>query len=85
MPSPSQVIQPYQFGEKYSKKTLLWLKNLPDLKPTNVIRDYEPYLPSNTSMFSKGMGGSKGAVCGQKNYAKTFEGVAEAMAEQWGQ
>ncbi len=84
LPDPSQIIQPYQFGHPYSKRTLLWLKGLPPLRPTAIIDKYTPYLPSNTSSFARGGGGSRGATTGSKNFSKTFEGVAEAMAEQWG-
>lgn len=84
LPKESQVIQPYQFGHPYSKRTLLWLKGLPELKPTNILTEYVPYLPSNTSGFSKGLGGSKGIANGSKVRSKTFIGIAQAMAEQWG-
>lgn len=85
LPTPSQVIQPYMFGHPYSKTTCLWLKNLPLLKPTDLLEDHLPFLPSNTSRFSKGGGGSKG-VCSHSAVARseTFSGVAAAMAEQWG-
>ncbi len=84
LPPPTQIIQPYEFGHPYSKKTLLWLKNLPPLKPTEIIQNHTPWLPSNTSGFSKGKGGSRGATSGSKNFSKTFTGIAAAMAEQWG-
>lgn len=84
LPPASQCIQPYEYGHPYSKRTLLWLVNLPKLKPTNVLQEHTPFLPSNTSAYAKGCGGSRGAVRGSKNYAKTFPGIAKAMAEQWG-
>ena len=84
LPKESQVIQPYQFGHPYSKRTLLWLKNLPELKPTNILKEYKPFLPSNTSQFAKGKGGSRGIAKNSKEASKTFRGVAKAMAEQWG-
>ena len=80
----SQVIQPYMFGEPYSKRTLLWLKNLPKLNPTNFVKDFTPYLPSNTGGLSRGKGGSRGVVHNAKDASKTFPGIAKAMAEQWG-
>lgn len=49
LPIESQRIQPYQFGEPFSKLTYLWLKNLPLLIPTKVCDSYKPYLPSGTS------------------------------------
>ena len=84
LPKESQVIQPYMFGEPYSKRTLLWLKNLPKLNPTNFVKDFVPYLPSNTGGLSRGKGGSRGVVHNAKDASKTFHGIAKAMAEQWG-
>ena len=84
LPKETQTVQPYEYGHPYSKRTLLWLKGLPPLEPTKICKTHVPWLPSNTSAFAKGMGGSKGAIRGSKNYAKTFSGIAEAMEEQWG-
>ena len=84
LPKESQVIQPYMFGDPYSKRTLLWLKGLPELKHTNVLKDFVPYLPSNTGGFSRGKGGSRGVAHNAKDASKTFAGIAKAMAEQWG-
>ena len=84
LPKESQVIQPYQFGHPYSKRTLLWLKGLPELKPTNILTSYTPYLPSNTGGFARGKGGSRGVAHNAKVASKTFSGIAQAMAEQWG-
>lgn len=76
LPMPSQVIQPYMFGEPYSKMTLLWLKGLPKLKPTQVLNEYKPFLQSGAknAQISKVRG---------KSRSKTFDGIAKAMAEQW--
>ena len=84
LPKESQVIQPYMFGDPYSKRTLLWLKGLPELKPTNVLEDFVPYLPSNTGGFSRGKGGSRGVAHNAKDASKTFPGIARAFADQWG-
>lgn len=77
LPTPTQVIQPYMFGEPYSKRTLLWLKGLPQLTPTKVLYEYKPFLQSGgkNAELSKVRGESR---------SKTFEGIAEAMAQQWG-
>lgn len=77
LPEPSQVIQPYMFGDPYSKRTLLWLKGLPQLTPTQVLTEYKPFLQSGgkNAELSKVRGRSR---------SKTFEGIARAMAEQWG-
>ena len=85
LPKETQRIQPYQFGEPYSKKTYLWLKGIPSLKPTNILSEYKPFLPSGTGR--KLGGDSYGAAKrgnDRLNRSKTFEGIAEAMAEQWG-
>lgn len=83
LPEPTQKIQPYEYGEPYSKATLLWLKGLPKLKPTKVLSDFTPWMPSNTGGFSRGEGGSRGIAHDQRTASKTFEGIAKAMAHQW--
>lgn len=85
LPKPTQSIQPYEFGEPYSKKTLLWLKGLPLLKPTQILTEYTPWMPSNTGGFSRGQGGSRGIAHDPKTASKTFQGIADAMAKQWGE
>lgn len=76
---PDQYIEPYEFGHKDSKKTGLWLKNLPLLKPTNIV---EPeYVIINGKRYSKTHAYNWG---NSKLRSKTYEGIAEAMAEQWG-
>lgn len=84
LPLPSQKVQPYQFGHPFSKCTCLWLKGLPKLKPTSIVDDYKPYLPRNTGGFARGKGGSRGVAHDAKTASKTFDGIAKAMAEQWG-
>ena len=83
LPKHSQAVQPYEYGHEYSKKTLLWLKNLPPLKPTDVVENYKPYLPSNTGGKKRGQSYSRGIAKNSKESSKTFEGIAKAMAEQW--
>lgn len=85
LPAPTQIIQPYQFGEPYSKKTLLWLKGLAPLQPTKVLSKYTPWISSGTGGFSRGRGGSRGVARTPQLRSKTFQGIAEAMSEQWGQ
>lgn len=77
MPKHSQEIQPYEFGHPFKKKTRLWLKGLPLLKPTNIVEVSE-------STKIAGNWFNKGGKDRQCNRSKTFEGIAEAMAEQWG-
>ena len=76
LPRYSQIIQPYQFGHPYQKKTCLWLKKLPDLKPTKVLEK-----PQSTKVAGNWF--NKGGKERQMNRAKTFQGIADAMAEQW--
>lgn len=85
LPPYTQTTQPYEHGHPYSKKTCLWLKGLSKLKPTNIV---EP-ICSWVSGGSKDNHGNKRKNCGMtfrdsKTKSKTFEGIARAMAEQWG-
>ena len=77
LPKYSQTIQPYEYGHPFQKKTCLWLKNVPQLEPTNIVSIRQSTkVPGNWF--------NKGGKDRQKNRAKTFEGIADAMAEQWG-
>lgn len=76
MPPHSQEIQPWQFGHHVQKKTRLWLKGLPKLEPTEIVEPKE-------SCHDAGTWFNVGGKDRQKNRAKTFPGVARAMAEQW--
>ncbi len=84
LPAYTQIVQPYEYGHPYSKRTLLWLRNLPNIKPTNIIEQHKPYLPSNTGGKKRGQHYSFGVVKNSKESSTTFSGMAEAMAEQWG-
>jgi site-specific DNA-cytosine methylase len=81
---PDQTIQPYQFGHPYSKATCLWLKNLPNLVPTKIIAEYGPWVASNTSFRKRNGLPPKGKVHGAREASRTFQGIADAMADQWG-
>lgn len=79
---PDQIIQPWQFGHPAAKKTCLWLKGLPLLKPTNVLPLPEcGYWENQTPPGQNKLGPS--ATRGQDR-ARTYEGIAVAMAQQWG-
>ena len=86
LPEKTQVIQPYEFGHPYTKKTYLWLKGLPNLVPTNIVEPVGPYVCGNAEIWKKQA--AKGIVYGKeksaKHRSKTFEGIAQAMADQWG-
>lgn len=84
LPPPTQVIQPFQFGEPYSKATCLWLKGLPPLRPTEIVAEHTPFLPSNVSGAKKGQKWSRGVAHNAKDASKTFKGIATAIAAQWG-
>ena len=83
LPKHTQTIQPYEYGHPYSKNTRLWLKNLPQLKPTNNLKIFKPYLPSNTGGKKRGQKSSTGVVHNWKDASRTFQGIAKAMADQW--
>lgn len=85
LPPYTQAIQPWQFGHPYTKRTCLWLKGLPPLQPTKIIREgVTPYVNGGC----KDANGNYRRFQGRKERdprirAKTFQGVAQAMAEQW--
>lgn len=69
---PDQIIQPWQFGHGETKATCLWLKNLPLLRPTNIVagrHDRVHREPPSSNRW--------------KNRSRTYQGIAEAMANQW--
>lgn len=86
LPKYSQIIQPFEYGHPYSKKTCLWLKNLSKLNPTNILNEYKPYISCGTSRNkgNKDKSGFSRAGGSSKIRSKTFPGIARAMAEQWG-
>ena len=70
---PDQTIQPWQFGHGETKRTCLWLKNLPKLEPTDIVEGREQRIwkmPPSADRW--------------KERSKTFQGIANAMADQWG-
>lgn len=70
---PDQIIQPWQFGHGEVKSTCLWLKNLPLLQPTNVVSGREPKIHYMSPSVNR-----------SKDRSRTYQGIADAMAEQWG-
>lgn len=85
LPMYTQAIQPYEYGEPYSKKTCLWLKSLPKLKPTKILTEYKPYISCGTSANkgNRDKAGVSRAGGAAKIRSKTFKGIAAAMAQQW--
>ena len=88
---PDQIIQPWQFGDKYSKSTCLWLKNLPLLVPTKIVEkgEFIEWIDKNgkkkrqAKWFYEALKNSKNAEERAKIRSKTFPGIANAMATQW--
>lgn len=85
LPPYTQVVQPYEYGHPWSKKTCLWLKGLEPLKPTNIIENPRPFCSSGSYSGThdpkyKGASRKGGS---SKSRSKTFPGIAKAMAEQW--
>lgn len=79
---PDQIIQPYQFGHQTTKAICLWLKGLPLLQPSNVVdKGPRKFYESGRSspMWHANTGGGSG-----KKRSVTFQGIADAMADQWG-
>lgn len=70
---PDQIIQPWQFGHGETKATCLWLKNLPPLTPTNIVEGREARVHKMPPCQDR-----------WKERSRTYEGIAAAMAEQWG-
>jgi hypothetical protein len=86
---PDQIVQPYWFGHPRQKRTAFWLANLPLLKPTNILPKPEPaYLCQGKKSFGKAIHFVEAAPGDgeerRKYRSRTFTGIAEAMAEQWG-
>lgn len=81
---PTQIIQPFYFGEPYRKATCLWIKGLPKLEPTEIVKPtckwVKHYLKSKNDL----VGYEKSGVLTAKERSKTFRGIAKAMADQWG-
>lgn len=70
---PTQIIQPWQFGHGECKATCLWLKNLPKLIPTNVVKDRKCSIHRMPPSRDRA-----------RKRSRTFQGIADAMADQWG-
>jgi site-specific DNA-cytosine methylase len=81
---PDQIIQPYQFGHDASKKTCLWLKNLPLLRPTEMV---EPRMVNGKPRWANQTDSGQNKLPPSKDRwrlrSKTYQGIANAMAHQW--
>ena len=90
---PDQIVHPYHFGDKASKSTCLWLKNLPKLEHTNVVAkgEFKEWIDKKSGKLKKQAKWYYDALITAKSSAerrtlrsKTFKGMAEAIADQWG-
>lgn len=83
---PDQIIQPFMFGDPFSKKTCLWLKGLPELTPTNIVGTGEKVTYASGKSMPKWYADAYKLPPAQraKVRSKTFDGIAKAMADQWG-
>ena len=80
----SQIVNPYEFGEPFRKRTCLWLKNLDPLVPTDLVQPIDKYFSTgrkavSTDITTKGTG-----VVRQRERSRFWKGIATAMADQWG-
>lgn len=88
---PDQIIQPFEFGDPYLKKTCLWLKGLPPLMPTQIVEPIAHW-HGGVRRGGKKKDGTRtvsklptALKYGEKERSRTFQGIADAMAEQWGE
>lgn len=77
---PNQIIQPWQFGDKAQKTTCLWLKGFPELVHTKLVEKGEFYISPSGKKLPKWYSDNKSS----KARSKTFPGIADAIANQWG-
>ncbi len=84
---PTQIIQPYMFGDEATKTTCLWLKNLPKLEPTNIGGKGERTVfasgKSHPKWYADALSKTKTPEERRNLRSKTFTGIAKAMAQQW--
>lgn len=85
---PDQIVQPFMFGDQARKTTCLWLKGLPPLEPTNVVDEGETLTFKSGKRMQKWISDAftkaKTAEERRRLRSKTFQGMADAMAKQWG-
>lgn len=85
---PDQIVQPYEFGDSYQKTTCLWLKNLPRLQPTDIVDKGEIYTAKSGKKMPAWSHRPEVLAMSKEERnrlrSKTFPGIANAMAEQWG-
>lgn len=88
---PDQIVHPYMFGDKASKSTCLWLKNLPKIEPTNIVEkgEFVEWIGKNgkkkrqAKWYYDALAKAKTPEERRTLRSKTFQGMADAIAEQW--
>ena len=88
---PDQIVHPYMFGDKASKSTCLWLKNLPKLEPTNIVEkgEFVEWIGKNgkkkrqAKWYLDALAKAKTPEERRTLRSKTFQGMADAIADQW--
>lgn len=81
---PDQTIHPYMFGEPWKKRTCLWLRELPALHPSGYAPEpYYPWVDTGYNYRRYGSSYAGGAHRNPRDRARTFQGIADAMAAQW--
>jgi len=88
---PDQIVQPWQFGDKAQKSTCLWLKNIPELEPTDIVEKGEFFEFTSKKgekkrmpmWYYKALREAKNPEQRRTLRSKTFQGIAKAMAKQW--
>ena len=83
MPKCTQIVQPYEHGDPYSKKTCLWLKGLQPIKPSNVVKPKCSWVQGGSKKADGTPRDNCGCTRSAKRRSKTFPGIAKAMADQW--
>lgn len=81
---PQQIIQPFEYGHPFHKGTCLWLKNLPKLSPTNIVEPTGYWVNASSNYRNGAKMSNKGLHRNPKERSRTFQGIADAMAIQWG-
>ena len=83
---PDQIINPWEYGHRVTKATCLWLKNLPKLTPTNIVDKGEVWTAKSGKQMSQWYYDTSCLPPKEREKArnKTFQGIADAMAQQWG-
>jgi hypothetical protein len=84
LPYYTQIIHPWQFGHEVQKRTCLWLKNLPELKPTSIVSKGRAYIGKDGKANGSYWYQVESVRDRQKIRSRSFEGIADAMARQWG-